>query len=168
MSIWSERQAEVANLLNPAFCGFLLREAVSSYVSEAGEGMPLSLCFLVLPFVLHSPTREALPSSIRTTLLAWLQANPEVRLEFAFRVRSITPFTREALRFLIIRELISTDGGILRVGTGNLNNARGLQTRITSATEEIADCVVRARFLGRWLALAPDEVTVYNFLGVQP
>lgn len=169
MTPWPERQEELANLLNPAFCGFLLREAVGSYGVEANRGFQISLCFLVLPLVLHGPTRGALPRAVTTTLLAWLQAHPEVRVEFAPRVRSLAPFTRESLRFLFLRELVAVDGdGDLRLGAGSLTSARGLQTRTTTETEEVADCVARARFLGRWLALAPDDATVFNFLGIQP
>jgi hypothetical protein len=169
MSLWQDRHVELANLMNPAFCGFLLLEAVRSYEKEANKGMPFSFAFLVLPLVLHKPTREAFPRRTTTTLLAWVQDQAQVRLDLPRHITSTATFSRESLRFLILRRLLDVEeDGTLRVGPGQLINTRGLQNRVISETEEVADCVGRARFLGRWLALSPDESTVYNFLGIRP
>jgi hypothetical protein len=169
MTAWQDRHVELANLMNPAFCGFLILEAVRSYEKEANSGMPFSLAFLVLPLVLHKPTRDIFPRRTTTTLLAWIQNNAQVRLDLVRHITSMSPFSRESFRFLMLRQLLDVgENGALRVGSGQLNNTRGLQNRIVAETEEVADCVDRARFLGRWLALSPDEATVYNFLGIRP
>jgi hypothetical protein len=169
MTPWPQRQAELANLLNPAYCGFLLRESIVSYAKETRRGMPISLCFLVLPIVLHQPTRSALPRAVTTSLLAWLQSHPEVRIEFALRVNGMSPFTRESMHFLLMRNLVEVDAlGAFKTGLGKLNETRGLQTRVAGASPEVAECVTRARFVGRWLALAPDEASIFNFFGIQP
>ena len=40
---WSKRPQDVANLLNPAFDGLLLRQAAIGYEKEAESGMPFEL-----------------------------------------------------------------------------------------------------------------------------
>ena len=166
MVSWSERPVELANLLNPAFCGFLIRSAVISYTEIRPDGMPFALSFLVLPIVLHLNTREALPRDVRTTLISWLERNPEARVAFDIRVRSLTPFTRESMLFLMHSDLLvlSSDGALLATKTAPIAN----QATIIRGSEETAACVNRATFIGRWLALSGDAPTVYALFGVRP
>lgn len=165
MMMWSERPAELANLLNPAFCGFLLYSAVKSYETEAGQGMPYSLCVLVLPLVLHKSTRESFPRDVRLTLLAWLEQNQQVLVDFPLRVRNVLPYTREALLFVSVRDLLrAAENGRFEVGAGQTGPA----TRLTSQSDEVKNCVNRSLFLGKWLAQAGDPVTIYHSLGIQP
>lgn len=168
MTPWSERPVELANLLNPAFCGFLIRSAAASYTEVRPEGMPFALAFLVLPLVLHMNTRNALPSSIRTTLIAWLEANPEVRVDFDTRVRSLTGFTRESVMFLAHRSLITFADGAMLPGDGGLVGNQTAIGRTIRGSEETAACVSRAQLIGRWLAQSGDAATVYALFGVRP
>ncbi len=100
MKTWAGRPTELAYNFNPAFCGWLLREAVEGYASVRAVGMPLPLTFLILPVVLHRPTRELVPGAVSTKLHVWLQEHSEVRINFAERTKELAPFTREALLFL--------------------------------------------------------------------
>jgi hypothetical protein len=168
MKPWWERPVELANLLNPAFCGFLVRSAVTSYTEVRPEGMPFALAFLVLPLVLHMNTRDALPASISTTLIAWLEAHPEVRVDFDARVRSLTAFTREAVIFLMHRRLITFTDGAMRLGSSELVGSQAAIDRMIRGSEETAACVRRARLVGRWLAQSGDAATVYALFGVRP
>jgi hypothetical protein len=97
MTRWVDRPTEVANLLNPAFCGRLLIECAEQY----RRPLPFEFAMLVLPIVLHRDTRTKLPRSVATSMLTWVERNPEVRVGFAERVRDLAPFTREALRFCL-------------------------------------------------------------------
>lgn len=65
---WDQRPQDVANLLNPAFDGFLLFQAIAGFQKEADDEMPFELAFLVLLFVLHEKTRTRLPSKVTTHL----------------------------------------------------------------------------------------------------
>ena len=55
MRRWEERPIEVANLLNPAFCGRLLYQSIVGHSEYESKDMPYVLFFLVLPLVLHAP-----------------------------------------------------------------------------------------------------------------
>lgn len=70
MTKWAERSPDVAALLNPAFCGVLIQQAVSGFCSQRPVGMPFELAALVLPLVLHRESEEKLPSSIRSPFLS--------------------------------------------------------------------------------------------------
>jgi hypothetical protein len=85
--------------------------------------MPFALAALVLPLVLHKGTRESLPRDTRTTLLAWLEEHQAILIDFALRVRSVLPYTREAILFVTMREALRfADGGLLEVGAGRVGS----------------------------------------------
>lgn len=160
---WRYRPTEVANLLNPSFCGILLREFVSAYEDERQQGVPYELVFLVLPIVLHKSTREALPRTVRTQMHVWLQRNPSVRIQFADRTRELIPFTKEALIFLMQRQLLSLDSeGLLVIDSGKYKKTIG------TGTGEIYDCIKRAKFVGKWFAQAGSSSTIYTMWGICP
>jgi len=170
MKEWSERPVELANLLNPAFCGYLLYAAILSHQSARGnKGMPFGLAFLILPLVLHHQTRQVLPGTTATSMISWLQRNPGARIDFGRRVRSVVPYTREALMFLMERGLIATNAtGDLIATAQTFPRTQASINRIERGSEEVASCASKSRILGRWFALSGDAATVFALLGVQP
>lgn len=160
---WEKRPAEVANLLNPAFCSILLRDSIVDFQREKEQGMPYSLSFLVLPLVLHKPTRETLPRNIRTQLHVWLQRKPEVRVGFSERTRHLVPYTKEALVFGIQEDVIVVSGS----GT-LISGDRRLGSLPWSRDAEPSVCRNKARFVGRWFARAGDISTVFTMWGICP
>lgn len=165
MKSWAERPTELAYLFNPAFCGWLLREALEGYSSVKPGGMPLPLAFLTLPVVLHGPTRAELPGDLRTRLHPWLQDRPELRVNFASRVKELEPFTREALLFLAGRgQLLVEDDGLLRAG-GKLGRGKAA---LLDQSVEMKDIVATAKFVGRWFASAGEPATVFQMWGACP
>jgi hypothetical protein len=160
---WQFRPTEVANLLNPPFCGILLREFVIAYEDERRQGVPYELVFLVLPIVLHKSTREALPRTLRTQMHVWLQQNPNVRVQFAYRTKELTPFTKEALIFLMQRQFLTLNSqGLLATGSGKY------KLTIGTRTGEIYDCIKKAKFVGKWFAQAGSSSTIYTMWGICP
>lgn len=165
MKSWSDRPTELAYLFNPAYCGWLLREATDGYASEVTGGMPLPLAFLALPLVLHKPTRDLLPRSVASVLLVWLQEHPEVRVGVAERTRELAPFTREALLFLGARgHLVVSDEGCLTTG-GKLGRGK---TALVARSGDLKDALQKAKFVGRWFAAAGTAAAVFQALGVCP
>lgn len=165
ITAWAERPTEVANLLNPAFTGAILRIAVAGYHREADAGMPFELAFLVFPFALHSGTRDRLPRTVFTRLHTWLQENKDVVVEFVERTESLVPYTREAIVFACQREVVRLDTqGLLFPGESRLKKISSFK----KTSDEIKGSFGRAEFVGRWLALSGTPVTIYTLLGVRP
>lgn len=163
---WTVRPQDVANLLNPAFDGLLIHRALSGYLSEADGGMPFATSFLVLPFVLHEPTRKRLPSKVTTHVATWLQDERDALLGFADRAAGLVPYTQEGLLFLQRHGLVQIDReGALAVGSANFRP--GLSS-LTATSDEVRDCYRSAWSVGRWLALSGNVTTLYSLLGIRP
>ena len=164
MTRWEERPVEVANLLNPAFCGLVIYVCAEAHESGAGKPIPYALAFLVLPLVLHSDTRSTMKPNTRY-FEVWLNLNPEIKVGLATRARSLVPFTREALGFLqrsgklTIRE---TDAAL--VVTRALRRPR----RRFALGEDTKACLAGARVLGKWFGRANSPATIYASLGLRP
>ncbi len=164
-TIWDDRPTEVANLLNPAFTGASLRMAVSGYFKEANAGMPFELAFLVFPFALHEATRTRLPRAVSTLLHTWLQEHRDVVVQFPERTRSLVSFTREAIIFACQRDILTLDDeGMIHPGGKKLKKLASYR----SASNEIKEALGRSEFVGRWLALSGNPVTILTLLGVRP
>lgn len=162
MKNWEHRTREEAYLFNPAFCCATLTSAINSY---AGTGMSFSLAFLVLPIVLHKPTRDLLPRDTRTSLPVWLQENANMRILFFERVMSLKPHTREALQFGVISDWIRIQPSGLLISP---LKSRHIDSNIKNLDSEARECVARARLVGKWLAAAGSESTVMALWGVRP
>lgn len=168
MPPWNERPCEVANLLNPAFIGALLRKAIDGYSGEVKSGMPFELLFLVLPFCLHPATAFRLPRSpTATPLHVWLQReeNRDVLVSFAERASALVPFVREAILFACERGVLVIDENG-RLG-GGANGLRGI-TNYRSIGKEVREGIRLAELVGRWFALAGTTSTVFALMGVRP
>lgn len=162
MNPFENRPTEVANLLNPAFCGEILLRAIAQYRTTSGQAFPYALAFLVLPIVLHKRTRESIPLRTRQQLHAWLQEHQEVRVGFAERAKEMVPFTSETVMFLLqLNQLAVSDRGELLIR--RRSGARRVQT-----TAEIEDCYKKALLVGRWFARSGAVENVFAMWGVKP
>lgn len=165
MRTWALRPKEEAFLLNPAFCCTTLTAAIGSYASAKEKGVPFPLVFMVLPIVLHKPTRDSLPPNTRTSMAAWLQENSAARVLFYERFVSLKPYTKEAIQFgMLLDWIVPREGGLLEITLTESNINRAIQ----KLADEARECVMRARFLGKWFAAAGATHTVMAFWGVRP
>jgi len=162
---WSERAGEERALLAPSFSATLLWQAAVGHHAEVKRGVPLELAFLVLPIVLHRGTRELLPKSVVTSLPVWLEENPLIRSGIAERARTLVPFTKDAMTFGGTRGLFSISPSEITAVAGW---KRKLNSVLKGTSLEVADCVKRAEFLGRWFARIGNGATVMALLGVRP
>ncbi|MYC27370.1 MAG: hypothetical protein F4X63_05170 [Nitrospira sp. SB0662_bin_26] len=165
MKTWTTRPKEEAHLLNPAFCCTMLTAAIDGYSSVKKRGMTFPLLFMISPITLHKPTRDTLPPSIRTSMAAWLQENASARVLFYERLVSLKPYTREAIQFgMLYNWIVPRSGGLVETTLNESNINKTKQKLIGEARE----CIMRARFIGRWFAAAGDDYTVMAFWGVRP
>jgi len=163
---WDSRPQDVAALLNPAFDGLLLHRAVSGYKQETGAGTPFPIMFLVLPFILHEPTRQRLPAKVTTHLATWLQDERDAVLGFADRTSDLVPYTQEAILFLTNHGLLAFDDSDVCIpGKAKFKNGVG---NLTSSSAEVQACHKAAYSVGRWLALSGNPTTLYSLLGIRP
>jgi hypothetical protein len=161
-----ERSPEEANLFNPAFCGALVVKAVENFTKNAGDGLPFSLAFLILPIVLHRETRQSLPRTTITSLLAWIEDHQHQLVGFPDRVRRLRPITQEAVMFGLAHEALRvSESGLIILGS-----TRVVTTERTMIlfTEEARDCIDRSGFVGRWFAKAGSPSTIMAIWGVAP
>jgi hypothetical protein len=161
---WDKRSIFTSNLLNPAFCGEVIRKNIVQYCKDSGkEGLPFSLAFFILPIILHKQTRNLLPKTKRTKLHEWLTNNEELKLIIVPRIKYLTPYTRESLLFLYGHGIIefNTEGEIVPVITRSKKFHKDY-------TEEIADIFNYAGKLGTWINTFPSEKITYTFFGIKP
>jgi len=161
MTPWEKRPIEIAHLLNPAFCGELLRRCIRAHNAVAESQFPFPLVFLPLPIVLHRKTRESISGNTREQMHVWLQSHQDARIGFAERAKELVPITREAVAFLFQIRAIAVDN---RAGL-RLNP---YDVRKIAFNEEITDCFRKAEILGRWFARAGSPAVIYTMWGVRP
>jgi hypothetical protein len=166
MNKWENRPVEISNLINPSFCAFLIHEMIKGYEekSEDDYGISYELLFLTLPILLHKPTKEKLPRSIRTHMHMWLQYNPEVRIGYGKRARELVPYTKEASMFLTNRGLLKLDNeGSLKT------SSKRLQLNLEREVNEyLRDYQSKAKLLGKWFAVTGTSSTIYTMWGISP
>lgn len=163
MTAWTDRAPEIAALFNPAFCGLLLYSAIEGYMKRKLRPMPYENSFLILPIVLHSPTRAELPKSVATPFQTWVNSNSVIRIGLADRVRASVPFSREALVYMLVRQCITVEKGLI---TGP-KKPRATSEKIRSS-DDLRGSVQSAALLGRLLAGAGSTATVFASLGIAP
>lgn len=162
---WVRRPVEEQALFNPAFGALLLWEAAIAAQHEAAARQDAQLhfatSFLVLPMVLHEPTRAALPASVATSAAAWLSDNPLMRSQISVAASVTKQFTKEALLF-------GANHGLFRIENGFLNaevNAIRPNQLAKVSKGDVHVSRLAARFVGRWFALAGNANTVMTLFG---
>jgi len=165
LETWQNRSVITANLLNPAFCGEILRRSISSYNgNDENELMPFSLLSLVLPIVLHKATREKMPLRTSTYFHSWVDSNEHLFINFGSRVKQLLPYTKESIMFLLKHEAISLneDGKVELSLSYRKKNPRGVNV------DEIKQILKKAELIGKWLRLTGNPQTIFMFLKIQP
>lgn len=164
MRSWAKRSKEAAYLFNPAFCCATLAATIVSYQQEAGLGLPFPLAFIAIPVLLHKQTRNALPFNTRTSLAAWLEEHPFAKVQFYERAISVKPFVREAILFGIRDNKLHFQSGTL---LSSISNGK-VKAFLQKTEGEARECIMRARLLGKWFALAGSPETVMGLWEIQP
>jgi hypothetical protein len=161
---WEDRSIITANLLNPAFCGEVIRRTVISFnENDKGSAMPFVLAFLILPIVLHKRTRQKMPLRSSTYFHSWVEENEAVFIGFADRAKQMMPFTREAILFLMVQQAMTVDeDGFVYASRYKKAIPRGANT------EEINEIYKKAELLGKWLRLTGNPQTIFMFLKIRP
>jgi hypothetical protein len=156
VTAWADRSPVAAAYLNPALAAAILCEAAQGHQRDHGA-MVWPLAYLLLPLVLHRPTREALPGNTRTHLSTWVRREPLLRAGFPYRAASLAPTTSEGLRFAIRHEMLRIDAGYKDSNVTHKPVDDPALNQLLSA----------ARLVGRWFARSKEPSTVFALLGVR-
>ena len=163
---WNHRNEIEANLFNPPFLSFLCYETVKGYENISESEAPFVLPFLVIPFVLSKEIREKIPKTKKTKFIPWVakEENSFLKVGYEQRIKAFTPYVREAIMFAYYMELMDFSK------KGNLKVKKKLESYIDreDLTEEVKDCIKKAKFCGEWFASTGSISTVMVFLGVRP
>ena len=163
MTLWETRSTEVANLLNPAFCGELMLCCIKTYMKTNKKPFPYPLVFLILPIILHKKTRTSISKTTREQLHVWIQLNQEIKIGLSKRIKDLIPFTKEAMTFLIqMGNLeINSDAGLIV-------NKYTIRKIPKDYTKEVDDCLKKSIIVGRWFARSGNPTTIFSMFGVRP
>lgn len=162
MKSWDYRPDEVKNLFNPAFCGRVIYETISEYQKNAKRNFPFPLVYLVLPLILSRQIRTEISS--RTRLTNWTQNHQELIYNFGKRAKDLVEITNEAIEFMI-------QTGYIRLNdSGELSKVltAGALSKTKYIDPEVAECLHKAKHVGRWFAGAGKIEIIYTCLGVRP
>lgn len=165
MTAWLDQSIEERALLNPAFCASLIWHFASAGGGEGRRALTFAECFLVLPFVLHKNTREALPRTTRTSLAVWIDENSSLQATFATRTRVMVSFTKNALIFAGTRQFLQISAEAVVANEEWKKRANSFLRRSSPETQA---CLKKAAFLGSWFTETGVANTVMALLGVRP
>lgn len=160
---WNQRNPIVANLLNPAFCGEVLRRTADAYNKSTNTNFPFAFAFLVLPILLHKDTRDRMPKTTRSYLFAWVEDNEDLFYNFSIRARQMVPFTKESILFLLQNDLIELDDKSQIIVT-----AKKIKRYSGDDLEEVNDILKKSEMLGKWLSHNSSINSVYSFFRITP
>jgi hypothetical protein len=124
----------------------------------------LALTFLVLPIILHKPTRDQLPKKANATFVGWAAEHGGLLAGLPDRATRLLPVSREALLFLLQNEVMRIQQGGVVVG----ENPIRLSTRPPAVTGETDEARRSAGLLGRWFANQGQATSIMQVLGVAP
>jgi hypothetical protein len=120
---------------------------------------------MILPIILHHNTRNSLPKKINTPLSSWIEKNPSVYMGFSERLISMKPFTKEALLYGLVNDLIFFDDN----GEVNTDFKLGLTDKFLRKLEgESRECVLKSRLLGRWFGSSGSAQKIMFLWGIRP
>ena len=161
---WAQRPVEEARVFNPAFCGELIGRTVGEYHRTRQAALSMVTAFLVLPLVLHRPTREALPRRADTAYGGWVARHSALLAELPGRTRRLRPISRESLLFAVRHQLLLFEGGGLLPGAKPVR----LPTRLAVSTDDVNAARSAAGLLGRWFAGQGTQASILRGMGVAP
>ncbi|MDE1832021.1 MAG: hypothetical protein KGI02_06595 [Thaumarchaeota archaeon] len=179
MLTWNKRSLDVKSLLNPAFCGEVIRRCIWNYKISSGKSMPYSIVYFILPLVLHNKTNVSMGSYKEIGFFVWLQNNEHLLVDFGARTRRMIPITKEAILFLLKQETLKIDETQnLLIENYELPNKDIVETQnllmddhqpVNKNVDGYTDkYFIKAELLGNWFGRAGTPVTIYSALGVSP
>lgn len=159
---WNQRNSIIANLLNPAFTGEIIRCALKGYSSENKRDMDFALVFILLPIILHEPSYNSLPRTTRKKFFEWYENSKEQKINLSTRIKEMVPFTRETINFLIYYN------GVTVVDSRIHLNPYRKKSIDKAHLELVQQFFKKSEMVGKWLAKSGSTQTIFATLGISP
>lgn len=157
---WEERPITVAHLLNPAFCGEVIRRCMFEYQQANKSAIPFQLAFLILPIILNKRVRESLPKTSGKNFVSWIEENQIIKKDLPSIIKGVIPYSRESVMFLMMYEIIKiNDNGEFEVIT---------KSKTITGDNETTECYKKAELLGKLFAKAGTSQFIFINLGIKP
>lgn len=157
---WEERPVTIAHLLNPAFCGEVIRRCIFGYQKAKDSAMPFHLAFLVLPIILNKRIRESLPKTSGKNFVSWIEENQIIKKDLPSIIKSVIPYSRECIMFLMMYRIINlNDNGDFEAVT---------KSKDLNEDNEVTECYKKAQLLGKFFAKAGTSQFIFINLGIKP
>ncbi len=147
-------------LFNPAFTGLLCIRAVQGHERQYSSTCPLPIAVTAAVMALQPSIRTALPATLRTGLMNWLDENEAVRVAMGLNAAALAAVVRPGLLFAL-------QGDVLRLQGSGLTVRPRAVTALKDGPEQSAAIQKAAHHLGRWLPSTGSISTVLTLLGVQ-
>ena len=161
---WAVRPVEEARLFNPAFCGELIGRTVVEFHGTCQQSINLTTAFLVLPLVLHQPTRESLPIRASKAYTGWVAEHAALLVELPDRARRLRQISSESVMFAVHHDLLMFSNGELLPGA----NPVPVRNRILINTDDASAARSAAGLLGRWFARQGTQASILRGMGIAP
>ncbi|MVM39212.1 hypothetical protein GO730_19415 [Spirosoma sp. HMF3257] len=157
---WEERPVAVAHLLNPAFCGEVIKRCITEFQKIDKIGLSFQLSFLILPIILNKDIRESLPKTSGKNFITWIEENQILKQELPILITNVVPYTKEALMFLLMYKIVKiNDKGYFESITKN---------KPLTEENEVVECYKKAELLGKLFAKAGASQLIFISLGIKP
>jgi hypothetical protein len=157
-----KRTRESRTLLNPAFCGEILRNTIKEYENHDPKGLPFTLVFFILPIILHHNSFKKIRYSTQGQFFSWLDNQVAQTIDFENRTIFLKKITLETISFLSFFNAIEIKEGRLKTINFDLSINSKHYSPYMKRYHEIAIQI------GRWLSENDSIPTVYMMLGVLP
>ncbi|MGW2638552.1 three component ABC system middle component [Streptomyces sp. NPDC001348] len=152
---------EERGLFNPAFTALVCARAVQGCEQQYAAACPLPVAVTAAVMALQPSIRAALPATLRTGLMGWLDTNEAVRVAMGLNAAALAAVVRPGLLFALQSDVLRFQGSGLTV------TPRALGRVIKGGTEQNTAVQQAAHQLGRWLPSTGSISTVMTLLGVQ-
>jgi hypothetical protein len=149
-------------MFNPALISLTIATAANQYEETSGFAMPWPLAYLLVPMVLHRPTREGLPRTKATSLAKWASDNTLLVEGLPARAQHMAAHVREGLRFGL------TEGTIELVNGEALRSLTEAQINLRKVDGDLAAIYRASGLTGRVLGRTGSAATAFAALRVQP
>jgi hypothetical protein len=161
---WQQRPPEEAHIFNPAFCGELISRTVGEFHKACKRPLNLAVAFLILPLILHKPTRDQLPGRANVAFAGWIADKNPLLAELPGRASRLRPISRESLLFALRHGLLAFEEGGLVPGPHAVKPG----AKAPSSTADVDEARRGAGMLGRWFANQGRQSVILQGMGVTP